>query len=304
MTQFTNQTVLVVDDSPEVHDQVAAQLCEESIRLVHAEDALTCARWAREHGPDLLLLDLEMPGTDGLTLARRLKADPEFAHIPMIFLTVKMDDATKVAAFELGAVDYLTKPLDGVELKARVRGALQTKRYYDLLSSKARIDALTGLWSRKFFDDELAREWSLFKRGGVPISVAMIDIDHFQAINDTHGYPFGDSVIQRVADILHRLSRDSDIVCRYGGEEFALILRQTYPQGVPAVGERIREAIESMSLVEGEAPGAVTASVGVTGVDDADRSALTTEAELVAATQQALRLAKENGRNRVEQVTL
>lgn len=300
MNNVANQSVLIVDDSQDIHQLVGARLNSERAILFHAYNAEQALHIAQAQRPDLILLDLDMPGTDGLTLCGLIKARPELAAIPVIFLTGTLDVQTKVKAFELGAVDYVTKPFDAIELKARVRAALRTKRYHDLLTTKAQIDALTGLWDRGYFNDQLAVEISLLERKGLPVALAMVDIDHFKIINDTHGHPFGDTAIQRVADVLNQQSRDSDIVCRYGGEEFAIILRNTESAGAVIVAERAPQAIAELELTVGRKKVPVTASIGIAGSDHADSISGVSTQTLVEAADKALYRAKANGRNRVE----
>lgn len=295
-----NQSVLIVDDSPDIHQLVSARLRSERVSLLHAYDAVEGFSLARSEQPDLVLLDLDMPNTDGMTLCRQLKAEYDLAMIPVIFLTGTIDVQTKVQAFELGAVDYVTKPFDAVELKARVRAALRTKRYHDLLTTKAQIDALTGLWNRGYLNDRLAVETSVLERKGLPVAVAMVDIDHFKPINDTYGHPFGDTVIQRIADVLNHMSRDSDVVCRYGGEEFAIILRDTPSDGAMTVAKRMQEAVEAVDLSFGRTPVPLTVSIGVAGSDQIEDVAAVSGERLLEAADRALYRAKEAGRNRVE----
>ncbi|MDN3522597.1 diguanylate cyclase [Halomonas ramblicola] len=300
MSERVSQSVLVVDDSADIHRLVSARLRSEGVTLLHAHNAEEGLGLALQHLPDLILLDLEMPGTDGMALCRQIMEDPTLSGIPVIFLTGTIDVATKVQAFELGAVDYVTKPFDAFELKARVRSALRTKRYHDLLTTKAQIDALTGLWNRGYLDDRLAVELSAMARQGGPVSLIMLDIDHFKSINDTHGHPFGDLVIQRIAEVLGRASRDSDIACRYGGEEFAIILRNTATKGALVIAERLREEIAAMPLRQGRDELRVTASFGIAGSDQFDDPSQASPETLLTAADQALYGAKSNGRNRVE----
>ncbi|MBB3232809.1 diguanylate cyclase [Halomonas stenophila] len=293
------QSVLVVDDSQDIHALVGARLKSERVNLLHAYDAEEGLNIARENLPDLILLDLDMPGTDGLTLCRLLKNQDELVHIPVIFLTATLDVDTKVKAFELGAVDYVTKPFDAIELKARVRAALKTKGYHDLLTTKARIDALSGLWNRGYLSEQLSAELSLWHRHGQPVSLLMMDIDHFKAINDTHGHPFGDLVIQRIGRVINRLSRESDVACRYGGEEFAMILRDTPAPGATVIAKRLRREIAALEFTAGRETVSPTMSIGVAGSDQFDEVAELSGQQLVEAADQALYRAKDTGRNRV-----
>jgi two-component system, cell cycle response regulator len=299
MSEGVPQSVLVVDDSADIHELVSARLRSEGVTLLHAQNAEAGLGLALQHLPDLILLDLEMPGGDGMTLCRQIMEDPMLSGIPVIFLSGTIDVATKVQAFELGAVDYVTKPFDAIELKARVRSALRTKRYHDLLTTKAQIDALTGLWNRGYLDDRLAAELSHMVRQGSPVSLILFDIDHFKSINDTHGHPFGDHVIQRIAEMLGRASRDSDIACRYGGEEFAMILRNTPANGALAIAERLRAEIAAMPFKQGRDRVQVTASFGIAGSDQFDDPSQASPDTLLRAADGALYGAKADGRNRV-----
>lgn len=294
------QTVLIIDDSPDIHQLVSARLRSEGVTLLNALDATEGLQITRAQLPDLILLDLDMPGINGMTLCRQLKEDPDLSPIPVIFLTGTLDVATKVQAFELGAVDYVTKPFDAIELKARVRAALRTKRYHDLLTTKARIDALTGLWNRGYLNDQLAMEIASLQRSGLAFSLVLVDIDHFKPINDTYGHPFGDRVIQGVAAALNRLSRNSDVVCRYGGEEFAIILRGSSSAGARVMAERMREEVEALSFMLGRKAVAVTVSIGVAGSDRFAEVSDPSGVALLEAADKALYEAKDKGRNRVE----
>ncbi|MBB3190613.1 diguanylate cyclase [Halomonas cerina] len=299
MLDSTLQTVLIVDDSPDIHRLISARLSAEGVALLHAHDAVEGLAIAREQLPDLILLDLEMPGTDGMTLFSQLKEESALDAIPVIFLTGTLDVTTKVQAFELGAVDYVTKPFDAIELKARVRAALRTKRYQDLLATKARIDALTGLWNRGYLTDQLAVEVSALIRHGSPVALIMVDIDHFKRINDTHGHPFGDIVLQRVAQVLGQATRDNDVVCRYGGEEFAIILRDTSSVGAVSIAQRLCHAVAAITFRQGRETVQVTASFGVAGSDQCDDHDAVSADTLLEAADMALYAAKSAGRNRV-----
>lgn len=297
MTEHAHQRVLVVDDSQDIQDLIRFRLRGEDIELYQALDAEEALNMSRELRPDLLLLDLNLPGQNGLELIRRFKNEHELSTIPVIFLTGTVDVSTKVQAFDAGAVDYITKPFDGVELGARVRAALRTKRYLDLLSTRAQLDGLTGLWNRAYFDERLTDECSLALRHQRPVSLVMIDIDHFKSLNDKFGHPFGDLVLQRVAQVLVSSTRRTEIACRYGGEEFAVILRETDLAGAELTAGRLRSAIETLELKHSGGPVKVTASLGVSS------SQLLSEdfgpAELTSSADKALYQAKHAGRNRV-----
>jgi two-component system, cell cycle response regulator len=292
----TRQSVLVIDDAQDIHDVVEVRLRAEGVDLVHAFDAEAGMELARAKRPDLYLLDLDLPGRSGLELCRALKDEPALASAPVIILTGTVDVATKVRAFDAGATDYVTKPFDAVELRARVRAALRTKRYQDLLATQARIDALTGLWNRAFFDTRLAEELAVTMRDGSPLALLMVDIDHFKAFNDSYGHPFGDQVLRQVAAALVDCLRVSDIACRYGGEEFALLVRSA-ETAARAVGERVCGAVAALVIRPAGGPVQVTVSVGCSGTDAL--AGETSASSLVAAADRGLYLAKRAGRNRV-----
>lgn len=293
------QSVLVVDDSPDIHHLVAARLGSERIKMFHAHCAADALHIVNEHRLDLILLDLNMPDVDGLTLCAQLKQDRNLVNTPIIFLTGTLDVATKVKAFDLGALDYVTKPFDGVELKARVRSALRIKRYHDLLSTKAQIDALTGLWNRRYLDEQLTAEVHALERCKRSLSLLMVDIDHFKSINDTYGHSFGDGMIQAVAEEIHQVSRKTDVACRYGGEEFAIVLKDTDSSGALVVAERLRHRISLIKSSYGKEKKSVTASIGVVGGDQLASRRLSPQI-LIDAADKALYRAKSGGRNRTE----
>jgi PleD family two-component response regulator len=216
--------VLVIDDSPEIHQLLKVRLRGEGLVLLHATDPVEGLRLARSVVPDLILLDQDMPTMTGLEACRALKADPVTSHVPIVFLTGAASVTDRVAGLDAGAVDYIGKPFDPLELRARVRATLRTKRYQDLLMLRAQLDWLTGLRNRAYFDTRLADEVMAARRHGRLVSLILLDLDHFKSINDRFGHPFGDRVLQKVGDVLLDGARVTDAPCRYGGEEFGIVL--------------------------------------------------------------------------------
>lgn len=243
-----------------------------------------------------MLLDLDLDTDNGIDVCRTMIEDPAITMIPIIFLTGTVDIETKVRAFDAGAVDYVTKPFDAVELRARVRAALRTKRYHDLLASRARVDGLTGLGNRSFFDERFSEELLYARRNGGSVSLILLDVDHFKGINDTFGHPFGDVVLQRIAETTRDQLRGHDVACRYGGEEFGLVLPGTDQESARRVAERIRAAIADMRLERKQERVSVTASLGVATSAAGGASSC---ADMIAAADAALYEAKQAGRNRV-----
>jgi diguanylate cyclase (GGDEF)-like protein len=297
------QRILVIDDSDAIHALLRARLAGEPVDVAGAYDGASGLAKAFEAPPDLILLDVDMPGLDGFEVCRQLKASSRTMAVPIIFLTGAASTEQKITGLELGAVDYVTKPFDPAELKARVRGSLRTKYLLDLLERKAQIDGLTGLWNRRYFDARLAESLSIARRGHRPLSLLLADIDRFKSINDQYGHTFGDEVLRRVALCLSETGRLEDVSCRYGGEEFAVIAADTNREGAAHLGERLRHAVEDVQFdVRGRGKLNISASFGVTSVDDAgsnDEPLDSLSRHLIDAADNALYEAKRTGRNRV-----
>jgi two-component system cell cycle response regulator len=291
-------SVLAIDDSPDVHRLLDVRLRPEALVLHHALDAEEGLAKARDLRPDLILLDVDLPLVTGFEVCQQLKDDPNTAQIPIIFLTGAADVYTKVQGFDLGAVDYVLKPFDPAELRARVRAALRTKRFHDLLSARSHVDGLTGIWNRSYFNQRFGEEISAAQRYGRTISLIMLDLDHFKGMNDSFGHPFGDQVLQAVGDVLHTFLRTTDAPCRYGGEEFALILTETNEEGAMITAERVRLQIAQLAFRPKDRHVEVTASLGVACSTLFDKRALSVT-RMVAVADEALYQAKHDGRNRV-----
>lgn len=285
------QRVLVVDDSEDIHLLIKAGLRNEPIVLSFAPDGATGLSEARRHPPDLILLDVDMPEPDGFSVCRSLKDDPATAGIPVVFLTGASSAAEKVRGLDLGAIDYITKPFDSAELRARVSAGLRTKYLLDLCSQRAMLDGLTGLWNRAFFDQRLASELSLSARKGTQFSCIIIDIDNFKAINDSLGHPGGDEALRAVAQELSRACRIEDAVCRIGGDEFAILMPGSDLEGAVNLAQRICQSIANLRPEIRGKTAAITCSIGV--ADSSFGNAIVDE------TDRALYRAKLAGRNRV-----
>jgi two-component system, cell cycle response regulator len=291
------QTILAIDDSPEIHQLLKVRLKNLDVELSHADCGFDGFDKAMASNPDLILLDVMMPDASGFDICRKLKATTETRNIPVIFLTGASDVDQKVLGFDVGAVDYIQKPFDSAELNARVRAALRTKRFQDMLAQRAMIDGLTGLWNRAHFDQRMHEEVAAAARYDRPMSLIMMDVDKFKNLNDNHGHPFGDEVLQAVGDVLQDSARTSDWPCRYGGEEFGLVLRETDLDGAIIMAERVREEIESLQLRNKAQLVPVTSSFGVVSSTLCMNPCDLSSKWMIESADRALYAAKEGGRN-------
>jgi two-component system, cell cycle response regulator len=288
------KVVLVIDDSEPMRRLVTHYLRRDDFKVVEAATGQEGINLARQELPDVILLDVNLPDIDGFEMCRRLKSDGVTMLIPIIFITGQTATDEKVKGLDLGAHDYMTKPFHPVELRARVRSAFRFKHLLDLLDRKARIDPLTGLYNRLFFQEQLKEEIGRAKRLERDFSLVMLDIDHFKRINDTHGHPFGDQVLVKVADSLSE--RSPAVIARVGGEEFAALLRDTTVEGAATWADSSRTAVAGLAFAHYNQSVQVTCSFGVASLAQYPES----EAGLlIEAADQALYTAKHSGRNQV-----
>ncbi|MDA0295228.1 MAG: diguanylate cyclase [Planctomycetota bacterium] len=287
--------VLAIDDSDLVHRLLRARLRHERIDLhsVHTADEGIAA--AKKLQPEVILLDIDLEDLDGFEVLARLKADPITRDIAVIFVSASNETMDRVRGLDLGAVDFVGKPFDVGELKARVRSALRMQRLVKMLAQRAQLDGLTGLWNRAYLDDRLEAETASAIRYGNSLSLVLCDLDRFKSLNDSYGHPFGDEVLERTAGILGS-GRSPDVACRYGGEEFALIAPGTDLMETMEVADRHRVRISEIQWTD--RPGVrISASFGV--ADLSCISGAPTPEKLIAAADQALYRAKKAGRNQV-----
>jgi diguanylate cyclase (GGDEF)-like protein len=287
--------ILIVDDSPDALAVAQARLASEKLEIICADGGLAGLEMARRQKPDLILLDIDMPDLSGFEVCRSLKRDPDLCMIPILFLAASGDAEDKVRGLDLGAVDYVTKPFDAFELRARVRAALRTKYFQDLLIEHAHVDPLTGLPNRRALMERLQREWSRLERHGGALSLIMADIDHFKLVNDSYGHPCGDVVLQQIAQAIAGQCRHTDLPTRYGGEEFAIVVPDENADGAACLAERCRKQIAGLQLPADQGVIQVTASFGV-----ADARGASSSQDLIDRADAALYEAKTAGRNQVE----
>jgi diguanylate cyclase (GGDEF)-like protein len=267
------QQILVIDDTKQIHSLVTAILEKEPATVHSALDAVNGLRLAESLRPDLILLDVQMPGTDGYETCRKLKADPNLFNIPVIFLTALSTTEEKVRGLEMGAVDYITKPFSPSELLARVRASLRTSRAIRMLEEHALIDFLTGLGNRQMFKQRLAAEVSLRVRTKKPLACVVIDVDNFQGINDSQGHPFADSVLKSIAQVIEQSLRVEDVPCRLGGDAFVIIAPNTDTLDATQLADRIYRDVNKLTFTNNDQTIDVKCSVVVApAIDTYDRA--------------------------------
>lgn len=302
-------TVLIVDDDAVVV-QALGRMLEGLGQIRFALNGEQALRLVREAPPDIILLDAEMPGTHGYEVCRALKQDPELSDIPIIFITGHNDDDNELRGLDAGAVDFIGKPPKPALVQARVRAHMQLKLATDALRRSANTDPLTGLANRRAFEHGLEREWDRARRTGAPISLLMLDIDHFKQFNDALGHPEGDRCLVRIAQVIQQLAkRPADQVARIGGEEFVVLLPETDQDGARHVAQSIVEGVARLGIDHPASPVApvATVSIGATTMVRIPTGGRGTNEELqgpdpavlIHDADQALYRAKQAGRNRI-----
>ena len=302
--------ILIVDDHEDNVELLRARLESWGYDTTEARDGAAALTSVASAPPDLILLDVMMPSIDGIEVARRIKGNGDLPFIPIIMQTALDSTESKVEGLEAGADDYITKPIDFAELRARVRSMLRIKKLQEELEERERqlleanerlrhmsqTDGLTGLDNRRHLEERLDEMFEHAKRLNEPFSCVMCDLDRFKSVNDTHGHQAGDAVLRQLAGVLKEHAREIDRVGRYGGEEFMLLLPGTVLDAAVTFAERVRKEIEAHTFAFHGGTLRRTASFGVAGwphprVHNAD--------SLVRSADNALYVAKETGRNKV-----
>jgi diguanylate cyclase (GGDEF)-like protein len=295
--QARNGRLLIVDDAME-NIQILNHVLGEEHEVLFALSGERALELARRHRPDLILLDAVMPGMDGYEVCAALRASDELRDIPIIFVTALTTPEDETRALEAGAVDFISKPFNVAVVRARVRTHLTLKRQSDTMRELTLTDALTGVANRRCFDDALENEWRRCARGHAPLSMIMIDIDHFKLYNDTYGHQAGDDCLKRVADAMVQCAgRSPDLVARYGGEEFVVLLPQVAVDGAETVARRILASVDELRLPHRMSSVGETVSVSL-GVATVMPGEQRTAELLLGAADRALYQAKADGRNR------
>lgn len=302
--------ILIVDDNPTNLSVLSLTLKNAGFKVRVAVDGDSAIEQVEYDPPDLILLDVKLPGTDGFETCARLKANLVAQDIPTIFITALSDNADKLKGLTLGAVDYITKPFQAEEVLARVKIHLKLRsltqkvaeqaaalqRVNQELYRLASLDSLTQVANRRRFDEYLNQEWRRLAREQKPLSLILCDVDYFKRYNDTYGHQAGDACLKQIAQAIdHASKRPADLVARYGGEEFAVILPNTDALGAAHVAELIQIEVRKLNLThpQSEVSEYVTLSLGVSSQVPSQES----PESLIASVDRLLYEAKAQGRN-------
>ncbi len=304
MPRIRKFCIAVVDDDAAIRRLVRLLLQRGGYDIIEFATGTEARQQMAKIGWDLAILDRGLPDMDGVELCHELKTNPEFKSRYVIMLTGKDEQEYTVKGLDLGADDYITKPFQSAELLARIRAAkrivdlqnelMETNKRLELLSI---TDGLTGLYNHRYLQDELARAFEESERYGRPLSLVIIDLDLFKRINDSHGHAIGDEVLKAVSQIFQESTRSTDLVARYGGDEFAVMMPETNVDDALRFAEKIRALVESQPAGTQAGPIPVTVSVGVGTVPSPGTHSAR---ELIVAADSALYRAKRRGRNQVK----
>ena len=290
--------LLVVDDQP-INIQVMYQAFSGDYQVFMAtggEQALTICK---NNPPDLVLLDVVMPNMDGFEVCRRLKADETTRHIPVIFVTAHTDSAQETHGLSVGAVDFIAKPVNPDVVRARVKTHLTLKFQSDLLRKLVFLDGLSGVFNRRYFDQQISTEWARSSRNNTPLSLILLDVDFFKFYNDRYGHQAGDDALRSIADTLKScLRRPADLVARYGGEEFACVLPETGFEDAMTLAKDLEQKVREMQIPHESSSVAkfVTISVGLATKETSIGGEVQ---DLIGLADHLLYEAKHSGRGRV-----
>lgn len=289
------EKIFICDDE-DINITILRGLLENIYDINSTNDSRKSFDMIKEYKPELILLDVKMPYVDGFEICKNLKNDTDTKNIPIIFITAVMDEEDIEKAFTYGGLDYVIKPFRSKELLARIKTQLKVSGIQKDLEKLASTDYMTKLYNRRHFFIISSHLIDLAKREDKDIGIVMVDIDKFKNINDTYGHEVGDNVIISMANKLIGSQRKSDITCRYGGEEFVVLLANTTLNGAKVFANKIRKDIENMCLNINNHKIKFTISLGVSIVYAKNE---VTAYEAINRADIALYEAKETGRNKV-----
>jgi diguanylate cyclase (GGDEF)-like protein len=289
------QRVLLVEPSQFEGTRLYNDLCASKFEVYVARDLISAMNAFGLFQPSIVLAQLRLTTYGGVELVRRLKADPATRSAPVILYADFATAIDRVQALEAGAVDVLARPFVHDELVARVRAALKAQQSMMMLERRAHRDPLTGLANRGVLEDHLTRQWDGCRRRDTPLSVMIVDLDHFKSVNDTYGHGAGDDVLRGTAGVLAQAVRSSDLVARYGGEEFVVVAPSCSSAEAIDLARRFRARLAERTFPAGTSAIAVTASMGIATYHLTQKS----PSDLLSQADEALYKAKRSGRNAV-----
>lgn len=321
-------SILIVDDSDDQRILIKQYLNVAGYKDVlladSAESAFKILRLDDPSGPnivvDLILMDIVMPGMDGIKACQAIRKNVYFEDIPIIMVSVLDDIKNLQKSFAAGAVDYIAKPVNKIEMVTRVRSMLRLKYEIDRRKSREKeliemtqhletvnemlehlsyFDALTGIPNRRYFEKFIDAEWKRAIRNERPISLIFLDIDNFKDVNDKYGHQTGDKCLKKTAKVIsHSLKRPGDFLARYGGEEFIVVLSDTEKEGAESVAENIRRNVAEANVVLKNSETKITFTISA-GVSTAIPERSSSYQSLIIKADEALYKAKKGGKNRV-----
>ncbi len=295
--------VLVAEDDAVTREFIGRLLREQGIKVELAGTGRQAMKRVHDGGLDLVLLDIMMPGLDGLDCCRLIKGMTQDNFLPVVLLTAKTDIDSRVIGLRIGADDYICKPFDERELLARVGNLLRFKRMHDQITeNRTQLetlvirDELTGLYNYRYLQARMTEEFKRAERYREPLACVMADIDFFKQINDRYGHDAGDEVLREISARLRKAVREIDVIARYGGEEFLLVLPSTSFSGAVSAADRVWRAIGGEPFRIGDAAEQITISLGVAVYPSRE---IKSKDDLIKAADRALYQSKREGRNRI-----
>ena len=288
------QKLLIIDAAQEDHAALSACLKDEPVTIFSACDGEAGIANANAINPDLILLDVDLREASGFDVCRRLKEGKKTREIPIILLTAATDSTQRMRGLELGALDYISKPIDVAEVLARVWAALRASFFLNLLNKKAMIDGVSGLWNRQYFEQRMAAEISLSRRSGRPISCIMCEVDRFEKITEQFGHPGADEVLRSVGQFLVNNCRMEDVNCRFAGEQFGIVAPNTGAEGAADLATRLCATLPHSEFTCRGQKIRITCSFGLSDLE------LAGARPIIEMTEQAMQRARRAGGNRVE----
>lgn len=247
-TGHLSASILMVDDNPQNLQMLGNTLKEKKYKLAAAQNGRQALDFVKKRKPDLILLDIMMPGMDGYEVCRRLKEDPDTEKIPVIFLTAKTETRSIIQGFEVGGVDYITKPFVKEVVFSRINVHLKLKKALERMERMSVTDEMTGVFNRRYAYEIMARQISLSRRENTGFIICYIDIDNLKKINDTYGHSEGDALIITVTRTLREAIRDTDYLFRMGGDEFMIIFPNAQLEESGSLVERLREELNRRDI--------------------------------------------------------